>query len=210
MGNKRGLTVATYVTLMRFALMPVIVFFYFSTEFIACGKLVAMILFLVAALTDFVDGWIARKFNQVTNLGKLLDPIADKLLTFLGFVLIFTDITLIGTLYPVWFAFIVFFIATLRDYITNLLRQLAATKNHVMAADWYAKIKSTVQYVGIALAMFYAYYYYAVCCISCGGTGETVLRCVVMSILGLSAILSVLSGLSYIKTYIKISQSNPK
>jgi len=208
--SKSKITVANWVTFMRFACMPLIVFFYFSTDFIPSGKLIAMILFLVAALTDFVDGWIARRFNQVTDLGKLLDPIADKLLTFLGFVLIFTDVMLLGMLFPIWFAVVVFFLATLRDYITNILRQLAALKGKVMAADWYAKIKSTVQYVAIALAMFYAYYCVN-CCggVACGTTAEAVIRWITVSLLGISALLSIASGISYIMTYAKIAKSNP-
>jgi len=205
--KKQKLTVATYVTFSRFALMPIIAFFYFSTEFIAYGKLIAMILFITAALTDFVDGFIARKFNQVSDLGKLLDPIADKLLTFMGFLLVFSDVTLIGdfgsTLYPIWFAFGVFFIATLRDYITNILRQLCALKNHVLAADWYSKIKSTVQYIGISFAMFYAF---AMMNLDFTGAFEITIKVFAISLLSLSAILSIMSGISYIRTYAKLSK----
>ena len=205
MKKKSWLNAATAVTLCRFALIPVIVFFYFSTSFIGAGKLIAMILFIVAALTDFIDGWIARKFNQITDLGKLLDPIADKTLTFVGFLLVFSDVALIGVLYPIWFAFIVFFIATFRDFITNALRQFAALKNHVIAADIFAKIKSFLQFIGISLAMFYAFYF-----IKDGVTpdifysSEVMLRWATWVFLGASAILSVMSGISYITQYAKL------
>jgi CDP-diacylglycerol--glycerol-3-phosphate 3-phosphatidyltransferase len=195
--TKRKITLATYFTFARFALMPVIMFFYF-TNFFAETKLLAMSLFALAAFTDFIDGWIARKFNQVTDLGKLLDPIADKLLTFLGFALIFTDGALIPALYPVYFGVIVFFIATLRDYITNILRQLAALKNRVMAADWYSKIKSTVQYIGIICAMLYTYPTFQ----------HLSLRIITITILSISALLSIASGISYLRTYAKIRKSS--
>ena len=203
MGKKPRLNTATMVTLLRFALIPVIVVFYFLGTFdvLGYGKLVAMILFIVAAFTDFVDGWIARKFNQITDLGKLLDPIADKTLTFVGFLLVFSDVALLGTLYPIWFAFIIFFIATFRDYITNALRQFAALKNHVIAADIYAKIKSFLQFIGISLAMFYAFYIIG---LGNGGTFEVVLRWSAWVFLGSSAILSTMSGISYITQYVKL------
>ena len=67
------------ITLSRLLLIPLIVFFYLAT-FIPYARLVAAILFVIAALTDFVDGRIARKTNQVTDLGKFFDAIADKVL----------------------------------------------------------------------------------------------------------------------------------
>jgi len=201
MQKKSWLNAATSVTLVRFALIPVIVFFYFSTSFISAGKLIAMILFIIAALTDLVDGWIARKFNQVTDLGKLLDPIADKTLTFVGFLLVFSDVALLDTLYPIWFAFIVFFIATFRDFIINALRQFAALKKHVIAADVFAKIKSFLQFVGISFAMFYAFY-----AIGLGNSGafEAVLKWTTLVLLCASAILSIMSGISYVRKYVNL------
>ena len=187
MMNKNALNPANLVTFMRLALLPVI-----AALYLLDFKLIAMILFVVAALTDFVDGWIARKFNLVSDLGKLLDPIADKLLTFLGFLLIFSDITILGVLYPIWFAVGVFFIATLRDFILNMYRQLAGLKGKVMAADWSSKIKSTVQYIGIALAMFYAWQM---------PSGNT-LRIIVIVLLSLATVLTLISLASHTRHYI--------
>ena len=163
----------------------------------------AVTLFVVAFLTDFLDGWVARRFNQVTDLGKLLDPIADKLLTFLGFALIFTDMTLLGTLYPVWFAFGVFFVATMRDFILNLYRQLASARGTVMAADWTSKIKSTVQYIGITAAMVYAY-------ILPSGDVEQGLRIAVLSVLSLATVLTLISLASHTRHYMKIKNPTPQ
>jgi len=206
--KKSWLNAATSVTLVRFALIPVIAVFYFLGTFDVWvyGKLVAMILFIIAALTDFLDGWIARKFNQITDLGKLLDPIADKTLTFVGFVLIFTDTALLGfyNLYPVWFAFVIFFIATFRDFITNALRQFAALKNHVIAADIYAKIKSFLQFVGISIAMFFAFY--VVGLENWGGVFESILKWMTLVLLSASAVLSIMSGISYITQYVKLTK----
>ena len=70
------------LTVLRMVLIPFVMFFYLAT-FIpyGIGKIVALVIFIVAALTDLLDGKIARKHNLVTNLGKFLDPIADKILT---------------------------------------------------------------------------------------------------------------------------------
>ena len=70
------------LTVLRMVLIPFMMFFYLAS-FIphGIGKIVALVIFIVAALTDMLDGKIARKYNLVTNLGKFLDPIADKILT---------------------------------------------------------------------------------------------------------------------------------
>ena len=189
---------ATIVTLMRLALLPVIAVF-FIWDFFPQARLVAMILFIVAALTDFIDGWIARRFNMVTDLGKLLDPIADKLLTFLGFLLIFSSPDLLGVLFPVWFAVTVFFIATMRDFLLNMYRQLAGLRGKVMAADWSSKIKSTVQYIGISLAMFSAWY----------DPSATWAHISVLVLLSLATVLTLISLASHTRHFIRLDKNPP-
>lgn len=195
MENKktRTLNTATAITLSRLALLPVIAVLYIG-NFYATARLDAMILFLVAAITDFIDGWIARRFNMVTEFGKILDPIVDKALTFLGFVLIFTDPTLLGNLFPVWFVVVVFFVAVVRDYYTNMLKQLVAKNSgKALAADWFAKIKSSIQFIGIALAMLYAWR------VLFNG-----LDIIILAFLSLATVLSLLSALSYTRTFLKV------
>ena len=77
------------LTLLRIILIPFMMFFYLA-DFIpyGIGKIVAIVIFILASLTDLLDGKIARKYNLVTDLGKFLDPIADKLLTATAFLLI--------------------------------------------------------------------------------------------------------------------------
>lgn len=75
------------ITLTRILMLPLIVFFYLAT-FIPYGRLVSAVLFVVACLTDFLDGYLARKNNQVTTLGKFFDSIADKMLIMTGLILI--------------------------------------------------------------------------------------------------------------------------
>ena len=147
------------ITLSRLLLIPLIVFFYLAT-FIPYARLVAAILFVIAALTDFVDGRIARKTNQVTDLGKFFDAIADKVLTMTGFILIIA-VPITGTapvVWPSWLGVVCVVIMLAREFIISALRQLAASKGKVLAADMSGKIKATLQFVAIVLYMFYAFF----------------------------------------------------
>ena len=147
------------ITLSRLLLIPLIVFFYLAT-FIPYARLVAAILFVIAALTDFVDGRIARKTNQVTDLGKFFDAIADKVLTMTGFILIIA-VPITGTapvVWPSWLGVVCVVVMLAREFIISALRQLAASKGKVLAADMSGKIKATLQFVAIVLYMFYAFF----------------------------------------------------
>ena len=147
------------ITLSRLLLIPLIVFFYLAT-FIPYARLVAAILFVIAALTDFVDGRIARKTNQVTDLGKFFDAIADKVLTMTGFILIIA-VPITGTapvVWPSWLGVVCVVIMLAREFIISALRQLAASKGKVLAADMSGNIKATLQFVAIVLYMFYAFF----------------------------------------------------
>ena len=92
------------LSVLRICLIPFVMFFYLA-DFIpyGIGKIAAIVIFIAAALTDMLDGKIARKHNLVTNLGKFLDPIADKILTAAVFFLIIAD----GTLPAPWGVIIV-------------------------------------------------------------------------------------------------------
>lgn len=91
----RALTVPNVISLTRLALLPVFVWLLFGQE----DRVAAAVLLGVIGSTDFVDGWIARRFDQVSELGKVLDPVADRLLFFVGLGAILID----GSI-PVWFA----------------------------------------------------------------------------------------------------------
>lgn len=162
------MTTATKITLSRIVLIPLIIFFYLSgtfimnSFFIQYGKLIAVLLFIVAAATDWVDGYVARKYNQISDMGKLLDPIADKMLVYTGFILIAVDFAIIhgiNSIIPAWFI-VVAFVATLgRDLIVNALRMVASEKGVVIAADNVGKLKSVLQFIAISLLMFWSFDY---------------------------------------------------
>ena len=107
-------------------------------------RVLATCLFIAAALTDFLDGYIARKYGLVSNFGKLMDPLADKLLTMSAF------ICLVGLdQIPAWMVIIILG----REFIITGMRQVAAAEGIVIAAGWSGKIKTVLQMVAIPVLL---------------------------------------------------------
>lgn len=100
--------------------------------------------FIVASLTDYVDGQIARKCNQVSNFGKFLDPLADKLLTIAAMTM-FCE----WGLFPAWALMIVL----TREFAVTGLRLVAAPKGNVIAAGWSGKVKTASTMIGLCVMM---------------------------------------------------------
>lgn len=109
------------------------------------------LVFLVASLTDFLDGYLARKNNQVTDLGKFLDPIADKML--INSLMIFLCINFISIGGEAKFPWFCVVLMVIRDLVVDGLRFMAATKNVVLAANYWGKAKTVLQMVAISLVM---------------------------------------------------------
>lgn len=131
------------ITTTRILLLPFVYWFYL-TDFVPYSQIIAISIFLVAAFTDFLDGHLARKYHLVSNLGKLLDPIADKMLFYSGLFLIIVT----GVL-PLWACAVVFFINLCRDFSIDCLRMLAASKNVVLAANIFGKIKTFTAFIAV-------------------------------------------------------------
>jgi CDP-diacylglycerol---glycerol-3-phosphate 3-phosphatidyltransferase len=110
------------------------------------GHLTALILFIIAAISDFVDGWLARKMNLVTPLGKLLDPLADKILICSAFVFLTTE-----GLCPVWVTALIIG----REFLVTGLRQIAIEAGQVLAADRLGKWKTTFQLTYLIAGMIW-------------------------------------------------------
>ena len=179
------------LTLLRIILIPFMMFFYLASFIpFGIGKIVAIVIFIVASLTDLLDGKIARKYNLVTDLGKFLDPIADKLLTATAFLLIMAD----GTLPAPWGVIIVTIIIA-REYTVSALRQIAGSKGIVLAADMWGKIKTVVQMIALPTCFFVAY-------LNCAGfaseTAILVVSIVSFVLVGLATLLTVMSGIHYL------------
>ena len=107
------------------------------------SNIVILVIFLIASLTDYLDGHIARKRNIVTNFGKFLDPIADKLLVLAALVMLVES----GIL-PGWIPIII----AAREFMVSAIRMLAASEGKVIAASKLGKIKTVTQMVAISLA----------------------------------------------------------
>lgn len=130
------------LTLVRMILIPFFVLFYFID--VPNWNIYAAIIFIVAAFTDWLDGFLARRNNQVSDFGKLWDPIADKLLV-LAALLLLMDWGKVG-LIPV-------LIIEARELIIGGFRSLAASKGIVIAADKSGKLKTVVQFVAIIILL---------------------------------------------------------
>ncbi len=146
------------LTVMRILMIPFILIFMLEISFLDIdntwnnfiqnyGMIVATIIFLAASLTDTMDGQIARKRNLVTNMGKFLDPIADKLLV--------TSV-LIALVQRNEVSAIIAIIIISREFIVTGIRLLAADKNVIIAASKLGKIKTVVQVVAIIYIMIAA------------------------------------------------------
>ena len=118
--------------------IPFFVFF-LLTDFVAGSKWIATVLFCAASITDFLDGHIARKNNLVTDFGKFMDPLADKLLVSAAL------ICLCGSKIPVWIVIIIIS----RELFISGFRTLAADQGIVLAAGWWGKFKTTFQMIMI-------------------------------------------------------------
>jgi CDP-diacylglycerol--glycerol-3-phosphate 3-phosphatidyltransferase len=130
------------LTLLRIALVPPFIVLFLSDSLWAQWG--SLLVFLAAAVTDYFDGAIARKRGLVTNFGKVMDPLADKLLMMTALVCLVQ----IGTV-PGWTVVLILW----REFAVTGLRTLAAVRHQVMAADWWGKLKTVSQMVAVVTCM---------------------------------------------------------
>ncbi len=124
------------LTLMRVLLIPFFVFFLLAPAFAENGKYIATVIFIIASLTDLLDGKIARKYNLVTNFGKFMDPLADKLLVCSALICL-VDLKRLAS----WIAIVII----AREFIISGFRLIAAEHQVVIAASYWGKFKTTFQ-----------------------------------------------------------------
>ena len=139
------MTTATKFTLARVAMIPA----YLAAMYLSGGTSgtwmwVALGIFILASLTDYIDGQIARRCNQVSDFGKFLDPLADKLLTIAALAMVCQ-----GDRFPAWALMIVL----TREFAVSGLRMVAASKGSVIAAGWSGKVKTASTMVGLCVLM---------------------------------------------------------
>ena len=127
------MTLPNILTCVRVLLIPVFMVLAYQNN-MPCD-IAALIVYVVACLTDYVDGYLARKNNQVTNFGKFMDPVADKLLVMAALLIFIED----GTI-PAWAVAIILG----REFIVSALRMVAASEGLVIAANMWGKAKTMV------------------------------------------------------------------
>lgn len=147
------------LTLLRILFIPIIVFVYlfpveqfnitighFTIGFVAIPytNLILLVLFVLASITDFFDGYIARKYNKITSFGKFVDPVADKLLVNTLFIILAFSgfVPIIAVIIMIW-----------RDIIVDAIRMMVAEKGKVMSAGYLGKVKTVLQMLTIILVL---------------------------------------------------------
>ncbi len=184
------------LTLLRLILIPFfIAAFYLG--FFAGHYFVALGIFVVASLTDFLDGYIARKYNMVTDLGKFLDPIADKVLVLAGLIVLIADpyetnvfgrIGIIGIIY----GGVGVSIIMAREMVVSSLRMMAAKKGIVLAAEMTGKIKTFFTDVTIIVLLL------AGDLLNFAPDVGVVFDYIGLACFGISVLLTIISGCSYL------------
>lgn len=136
--------VPNILTIIRFLLIPIIVIFAFEDNYIA-----TIIVLTISGLTDVLDGYIARRFNFISNFGKLMDPLADKM----------TQVALLGTLtiqkiIPIWIIVIVI----IKEFLMVSGASFLYGKELVVSSKWYGKLTTVLFYIAIVCSLFTQYW----------------------------------------------------
>ncbi len=179
------------LTIIRILLIPVLVVLFF-VEFEG-HRLAAVLVYFVACITDFFDGYLARKNNLVTNFGKFIDPIADKMIIACSLIAICVTEPIVepAHVYTILIAVFAMLIIS-RELMISVFRTVAADKKVVLAADMWGKIKTVVQMMALFALLpvtdFYAWNADAGLTFFYGGFG----------LLALAALLTVISAIHYI------------
>ena len=188
------------LTISRVLMIPVFILFFYL-QFTA-HYFVALAIFAIASLTDLLDGKIARKYGLVTNLGKFLDPIADKVLVLSAFVVFLTVPDIFSNGLGDWAIIVAgcgVALILAREIIVSGFRMVAASSDIVIAADIFGKYKTVTQDVCVVILLIAA----GVCELTDHIAGE-IINYVGLSFFIIAVMLTVVSGINYIVKNIKV------
>lgn len=129
------------LTMTRIIMVPIFMALMLCQQYVW-----ALVVFSLASITDFLDGYLARKYNLVSSFGKIMDPLADKLLTF-GALVCFIQLEVVSVWAPI--------IIIAREFFVTSMRVVAVSKGKVIAASWWGKIKTNIQLFAIIFAMLF-------------------------------------------------------
>ncbi len=175
------------LTILRLILIPVFTAVFFISA-IPYNYIISAVIFAIAAFTDFLDGYIARKYNLVTNLGKFLDPIADKVLVSTALIIMLV-VPVGGQVILPFYGAIAVAVILARELIVSGFRMVAASKGVVLAADKSGKIKTVFQDISILVLLVGA---------NAMPGLYSVINIVGLSLLGIATILTIVSGVEYL------------
>ncbi len=174
---------ANTLSLARILGVPVLIFLLFFPSRIIC--LLTMLLFILIALTDMVDGFVARKYNQITNLGKFLDPLADKILICSVLVML-VDLAWVEG----WIAIVIIS----REIVVTGHRAIAAEQGKVIAADKFGKLKTILQILALCPLLLH-YPWFGINPVPAGKL-----------LLWLALIVTIFSGCNYLRSSYRVLQ----
>lgn len=167
--------------------------------------LISLVLFAAASLTDMIDGKMARKYNLITDFGKFLDPLADKMLTtaaYLGFIFVFRDTVFC------WHMVAIVFIVLFREFMVSSIRLVVVSSGgKVIAANMWGKCKTVSQMLSIIVALL-AYVVIGDFGVN-GSNFVNICNIIIIALFWLSAVLCIISGVIYLlasKDYINPSK----
>ena len=176
------------ITLFRVLMIPIVMIvgelyvlqekFMFGSNFLTVGNFILLILFIICAFSDFLDGYIARKQHIVTNFGKFADPLADKILVLALFMILLEQNNLLSG----WMVTLIF----AREFIVTGFRVIAASQNINIAAGILGKIKTNLQFASIIILLL------------CGNINNDIIKIIVLVVLYATMIMTVVSGIEYI------------
>ena len=189
------MTLANKITLTR-AAMSLVMFLFILLPY-AWARIVAILIFIVAASTDWIDGKIARQTHTITPFGAIVDPFVDKILVIAAF---FGFVGIAKLNVPLWAVFLIL----LRELMVSNLRAIAALEGKVMAAERWGKFKTVVQMSAIGTIFFVLLMYHLSYLL--GGLGQVVcvflfvlLRKIPYAITAIAAVVTWLSAISYLR-----------
>ena len=188
------------LTISRVALIPVFILFFYLN--FTAHYFVALGVFAIAGITDAFDGYIARKYNLVTNLGKFLDPIADKVLVLSGFVVFLTVPSIFTANLGDWAIIVAgcgVALILAREIIVSGFRMVAASADIVIAADNLGKYKTVTQDISIVVLLIGA----GVAEL-CDHLAGVIVNYIGLALFALSVLLTVISGINYMAKNIAV------
>ncbi len=177
------------LTILRMILVPAVMIFMLVDFFegsvlgITYESLIAALIFIVASLTDWFDGYIARRDNLVTNFGKVMDPLADKLIVTAVMLCLLKN-----GIFPIWCVMIIL----ARDFLITGIRVIAVAEGISVAASMWGKVKTTIQMIAMVIAVLF------------GASEIPFLYIVAQAGIYLSTLATLISGISYIYDYRKV------